>query len=398
MFNGTVLDVAVGLIFVFLMLSVACSLVNERIQSFFDRRAQMLKAAIEGLLGDEAKDLIGHPLIQALSQNSGGLPSYIPSATFAVALLESLVHKNADPAAGMKPLSFARVKSAVDNDLSPKSPTRKMLQSLLNSAQGDLNKTRVSVEHWFDNAMERLSGTYKRRINRWLLGLGFALALVTNADSIRLVQRLEHESTLRAAVTAQATVAPPPAVPAAPATADGTAPALAPSGQSPQLTAMKVQLDQLDLLFWDIDHLPNVDQVDSFPRALRAPEWTMSWMRWLLFKLAGCFMTALAVSLGAPFWFDLLGRLVNLRATGEKPARAIIDPPPPAPVAVVAPTVESTVTTTVIDTGAANVAVAPAAPSAPAPAAIPAAMPPAVAPTPAVAPPAGKDASRPDSQ
>ena len=67
MFNGTVLDVAVGLIFVFLMLSVACSLVNERIQSFFDRRAKMLQAAIEGMLGPEAKDLIAHPLIQALS-------------------------------------------------------------------------------------------------------------------------------------------------------------------------------------------------------------------------------------------------------------------------------------------------------------------------------------------
>jgi hypothetical protein len=55
---------------------------------------------------------------------------------------------------------------------------------------------------------------------------------------------------------------------------------------------------------------------------MRQPEWSLSWLRWLGLKLLGCLMTALAVSLGAPFWFDSLGRLVNLRATGARPARA----------------------------------------------------------------------------
>ena len=50
-------------------------------------------------------------------------------------------------------------------------------------------------------------------------------------------------------------------------------------------------------------------------------------LRWLAFKLLGWLMTALAVSIGAPFWFDLFGRLVNLRATGAKPA----PPAKPAP-------------------------------------------------------------------
>jgi hypothetical protein len=61
---------------------------------------------------------------------------------------------------------------------------------------------------------------------------------------------------------------------------------------------------------------------------MRQPEWSSTWLRWLVFKFLGCLMTALAISLGAPFWFDLLGRLVNLRATGAKPAKA--DKPKPA--------------------------------------------------------------------
>jgi hypothetical protein len=43
----------------------------------------------------------------------------------------------------------------------------------------------------------------------------------------------------------------------------------------------------------------------------------------MLFKAIGLAMTAFAVSFGAPFWFDLLGRIVNLRATGPKPPRPV---------------------------------------------------------------------------
>ncbi len=36
-------------------------------------------------------------------------------------------------------------------------------------------------------------------------------------------------------------------------------------------------------------------------------------------NVLGWIVTALAISLGAPFWFDLLGKLVQLRGTGTKP-------------------------------------------------------------------------------
>ena len=42
---------------------------------------------------------------------------------------------------------------------------------------------------------------------------------------------------------------------------------------------------------------------------------------WLIKKFAGWFMTGLALSLGAPFWFDLLSKFVNIRGAGVKPER-----------------------------------------------------------------------------
>jgi hypothetical protein len=41
----------------------------------------------------------------------------------------------------------------------------------------------------------------------------------------------------------------------------------------------------------------------------------------LFFKLIGIGATALALSLGAPFWFDLLQKIMNIRGTGPKPVR-----------------------------------------------------------------------------
>jgi hypothetical protein len=42
---------------------------------------------------------------------------------------------------------------------------------------------------------------------------------------------------------------------------------------------------------------------------------------WLL-KIGGLLVTMIALSQGAPFWFDLLQKLVNLRLAGSSPAES----------------------------------------------------------------------------
>lgn len=314
MLNSTVVDVAVGLFFVYGMLSSVCSVLNEYIQRIFDTRARQLERALQTLLDDRSGQLFtkvkDHALIRVIAHSPKKLPSYLPSSTFSRALFDALVER----VDGEHPLTFKRVRDEILK-LPDSSDVKAALLSLANSAENDIAALRGHVEKWFDDAMDRLSGGYKRHVTTWIFALGFLVAAGTNADSILLVQRLEHEDALRAAVTARAEHAE---AAASKPSADGQ-PAGAPDAS--RLWADTEQLKELDLLFWDTTQLTSAEGEAGHPLAMRRPEWSASWLRWLVLKLAGLVMTGLAVSLGAPFWFDLLGRLVNLRATGAKPAK-----------------------------------------------------------------------------
>ncbi|HEX3765608.1 MAG TPA: hypothetical protein VHW23_43230 [Kofleriaceae bacterium] len=336
MLNSTVVDVAVGLFLVYGMLSSVCSVLNEYIQRMVDARARQLERAVQILLADKQGSLFAsvknHALIRAVAHSPTSMPSYLPSSTFTQALFDALVTR----VDGDHPLTFKRLRDGIQQ-LPDGSDVKAALLSLAGSAENDVAAMRKRVEKWFDDAMDRLSGRYKRHVTIWILALGFVVAAVTNADTILLVQRLEHEGALRTAVAARATdmqpaaqqpAARPPVAqqPAAQPPAAQGAPAAGPTSirdasAAPDLQADMAQLQQLNVLFWDTARMTTASDEMRYPLAMRRPEWSASWLGWLALKLAGLALTALAVSLGAPFWFDLLGRLVNLRATGARPAK-----------------------------------------------------------------------------
>ena len=193
-----------------------------------------------------------------------------------------------DPAAGSQ--TFADVRAAIAQ-LEPRE-VRTTLLVLLDQAGGDLTRARQNVERWFDDAMDRLSGWYKRRAQAIILALAAAITLVINADTVMIVDALWRDRTLRDSVVATAVEA----VKQAPPTDTGqTLAAL-------QAVTREVQALPLPL---------------GWSRSAEAPR---DWWGWGL-KAVGCVLTTLAVSLGAPFWFDLMGKLVNLRAAGGRPER-----------------------------------------------------------------------------
>jgi hypothetical protein len=70
------------------------------------------------------------------------------------------------------------------------------------------------------------------------------------------------------------------------------------------------------------------DQVKTLVSGLPLPlGWPGDWpgkddelMWFIIVKVVGVLLTVAAISLGAPFWFDLLNQVVNLRAAGAAPA------------------------------------------------------------------------------
>lgn len=288
MLDFAALDVAIGLIFVYLILSLICSALNETISGIFSWRAKFLREGIANLLDPadhsagkmHLETLYRHPLISGLirpvsRKGRKRYPSYIPSRTFVAAVLD---FDTKDAASS--------VESAVA--AIPSKPLRDAMQLLLTNAENDAVRFRRSAEQWYDDAMERVSGWYRRRVQLVMWGIALAIVLALNADTVRISEHLWSDKTVRAAVIARANSAKT-------------------SGE-PDLPGVARQVDQLKQIA-----VPIGWSVETRPHS------TGGWVTRILLKLVGMLLTAAALSLGAPFWFDTLSKVARLRSSGAPP-------------------------------------------------------------------------------
>jgi hypothetical protein len=293
MSGNVILDVAIGLFFVYLLLSLICSAIQEFLAGILNWRAKNLEAGIRNLLADPnaagvADAVLKHPLIARLAK-PGKLPSYIPSTYFALALMDSL--KKADAKGTPMALASQSVAELPDGTL------KTALTNLIEDGQGDVDRIRSNIEHWFDNKMDRASGWYKRKAKLVMLVIGFVLAIGLNVDSIHVAQALWKDQGLRDAIVAQAQ-----------ADMGGV--------QSQSFTILKGELDGLKLpIGWDLSAGKKDDtagQATSDKACMTY--WLIAFLGWLI--------TAICVSLGAPFWFDALGNALKIRSSGNRPERS----------------------------------------------------------------------------
>ena len=202
MFNSGILDVAIGIVFIYLLVSLIVTAVNELIAAIFKMRGRVLWQGLCTLLPsgtnkeNMAEEVYRHPLIAGLSHD--GRPSYIPSHTFALALLDVISGGTGHIA---KPNQLQGKIDLLPANL------RRSLNLLLHESKGDLEKFRMNIEAWFNDSMDRVSGVYKRKVQYALFFLAFLLAIFLNIDTIVLANRLSHDSALRAALVASATSA-----------------------------------------------------------------------------------------------------------------------------------------------------------------------------------------------
>ncbi|HEX5749529.1 MAG TPA: hypothetical protein VFZ09_25090 [Archangium sp.] len=305
----SMLNVLLGVTFIFLLMSLICSAAVEVIEILLKKRASALHETIRGMLGNEGADnFYSHALIRALHKEGGRLPSYIPTQTFVVALLEGVLHRGArgtvedlERTVASLPPQAARFQQA--------------LQALLADSDGNLRKLQTGVGDWFNASMERLSGWYKRRSQVIAFCIGLLFAAAYNIDTIQVVNQLSRNDTLRAAVVSAAENARPAGV-----------------SRGEDLMAAEQQLEAQLTVLGDIGlplgwsfhkDTPKEPQETSMPSLadIRQPPGTFG--GWVL-KVLGLLLTGLAVSLGAPFWFDILNKIVVIRSTvrpGEKAAK-----------------------------------------------------------------------------
>jgi hypothetical protein len=195
--------------------------------------------------------------------------------------------------------------------------------------ENELELVRSNIEEWFNNAMNRLTGWYKRRCLVTTLLVGTLLAVIVNVDSINLIGRLWREPDLRFAIINNIENI---------LTQDNTT-----TLNVGQLSAIQQQFSEISLpVGWIGSPVsPTIDPVTSlvqactlFPPAksdiygmvisgqcypiINTPQ-VIDLTGWLI-KLAGILISGVAASPGASFWFDILKKIINVRLTGVKPS------------------------------------------------------------------------------
>jgi hypothetical protein len=184
---------------------------------------------------------------------------------------------------------------------------RDALTQAIDNASGDINAAQVSIQHWFDSAMDRVSGWYKRRSQYIVFGLGLLMALALNVNTITIAQSLSTSAELRQAVLSEAQKMES----SQPGCAGGQPCDLAPTGAV-------AELDRTDIpIGWSAAAISAL----LAPTRSSVPPFVLpAWLE----ILSGYLLTAFAVTLGAPFWFDILNRLMVIRAT-VKPTEKSLD-------------------------------------------------------------------------
>lgn len=288
MLDHPIVDVVLGLILLYTVLSLFASVVKEWISTFLALRAKNLEKGIQTLIGTEyAKKLYEHPLVSSLATEKK-LPSYIGSGTFASALVDMLAHGEEDQATKDTEDQAANlVRKASD---APE--LRRALRALSRSGAETVADLRTEIAVWFDDSMNRVSGWYRRQTQLIIFIIGAFVTLFANASTVHVASDLWKDDAMRYSVAQEAI-------------------SLASTTQSPGSLNASDSLLHSFPVGWEDE--------DPFGWREAVPDW--SWGTWFA-HLMGWVLTAAAVSLGAPFWFDLLSRVAKLRGTGRRPEGA----------------------------------------------------------------------------
>jgi len=290
MFNSTILDVLVGLIFVFLVVSLVASAVTEALASLMKLRSRTLLTGIQELLNDPkgtgiAKELYNHALISP--RDTGGkadtsqmrlIPAYIDPTQFANAMIE--VTKLLGKTAEQMPSEISASELLSDQ-------TKDLLSGMVVRAQGNVASLREELAAWFDSAMDRVGGAYKRMTQ--LIGFVVALSLtaVLNIDTIAVAKALWLQPMMTKSIDLQ---------------------------KIPEPRDALAKLESLPLAIgWDMSAQSLSDAND------KPGSDSTRFLMWVT-RILGWLITAVASLFGAPFWYDALQSFVRIKGAGPSPA------------------------------------------------------------------------------
>jgi len=337
-----ILDLVVGMIFIFFLLSIISSSAVEMIMTVRKIRSKILGEWLftifdktitqpDGTTLKLGQAIMDHCSVTALSK-PGSSPSYIDAKNFTSALLEKITFDPANPKSIAADLNSMIGQLEKTNALSTEfqrvlltyaKEAEDSLQEITEKTVSGMELFRTKVENWYDSSMDRITGTLKKKYSRpFTIIVAISVALLLNADSISISKYLYSNPDARAKLAAQAYTAAKDSiskyeirlnqVKAAPETL---------ANMEEIKNEMKTSLENINdakaalegnvPLGWNGKVFNDIDGHIS------------GWL--ILSKIVGLAGTVLAIMMGAPFWFDMLNKISNLRSSGNPPSSSTDD-------------------------------------------------------------------------
>jgi hypothetical protein len=340
---------------------------DERVRSKLNKKSKLF-----------ASNITTHPLYKRSAENSLFFkkPAYLNADVFSDILIDILGSEKTTRT--NEPALMKDIASYVQTNFADRPDLQKILGIYIEQANGDLQRFKLLIENWYDDTMKRVSGWYKRQANRILMIIGLLLAIYANIDTIKIGNILANNKEAREQLAILAAKTKDnysnevsrikkESVNLKDSVIKGT------DGQPDTVVRVTVQYEQIsdeqlkenydkvneDIseandvlgLGWylqdsckkcDTQFKPTLDSLEKVLIYVKKNEtstkaidseiktqknkidqcYAQFRLPWNAYSVVGWLITALAISLGAPFWFDLLNKFVNLRVSGEKPEEA----------------------------------------------------------------------------
>lgn len=333
-----ILDLVVGMIFLFFLLSIICSSAVEMIMTVFKIRAKNLSLWLEtifdkpiithsnGTTTSLGQAIMDHCTVTALSDKKSS-PAYIDAKNFTSALLEKLTYDPSNPNSVATDInSFV---SSLQNSTLLSTELKRVFLTYANEAiatfESKASKTESAIdifqkkiENWYDTSMDRITGNLKTKYSRpFTLIIGILTVVILNADSVSIAKYLYNNPEARIKLANEAYSA----------TKDSNYIKMAQKLDSLHITnaneTMDIKQVENDIKKeWNTIETTKATLQNSIPLGWTNNELIKNseFSGWLLLsKISGLIATVLAIMMGAPFWFDLLNKISNLRGNGTKP-------------------------------------------------------------------------------
>jgi len=331
------LNLIIVLVFVYFLLSLICvslqelkaNLINERskdlekwIKDTFNSKSSGFKKSNESaltaffkkiLLGKNRKvdffskglgDKIWNNILVDGLTREGRTASYIPKEVFVSALLDEIYYGSDDSNPDKcekcgrdiqiynpkNPYDFSLLQKAIENPaVNLPIPLQRVIKQIYFESHQNLETFKMRMERWFEMAMERNTGTYKKKAQKWTLIFSVLVTISFNVDTLTLANFLYHNEEITANI--------------------------ANSVETKLIEMQDANPEQKDEL------QKHAQEIKEYYKTLNNLNLPIGWkgVNFHSKFIPGWIITIFAVSLGAPFWFDTLNKMVNLRSAGKMP-------------------------------------------------------------------------------